>query len=313
MDVIQRIVSVDYETRTVGFRLEPDPRRYEWVERDGERLLYDRYDRTYWPHAVVMKALKQVLRLEQPPPLPVLSDIERYVSDRRPIIAAGLRGESSLAGRTDSSQELLASLAGDELGFVILSVDIEGSSQLANRVDRPTLSRVLGTFLTEVAELVALFHGHVLRYAGDGLVAYFPEPGFITKNDLAIDCAVCIRRLFYAGFNEELVAVGLAPLELRLGLDAGEAAVLVLGSDRTKRHADIIGDVVSLASNIEAAAGSGDIYFGATVERNLHVTWREQCEPATMPPGWAYRGVDGDIYQLAKVPREVKRPIEQHT
>lgn len=310
-DVVTRVTDVDLRTGRVRWRIDPDPRRYEWQERKGERMLYDRFDRTLMPRHVVMDAFKQLAKMTRPPPLPVLADIGRYIGDRRPVIRSALDGGEVTSDRADASEELLASLAGDELGFVILSVDVVDSSTLANTVETVTLARLLSTLLTEVAELVALFYGHVLRYAGDGLVAYFPEPGFITKNDLAVDCAVCVRRLVYEGVNAELGALGMPSMEVRLGLDAGEAAVRVLGSPHTKRHADIIGDVVSLACNIESTAEPGRILVGGTVERNLHVSWREQCEGVDIPAGWSLRGADGEPYQLFRVRTGAVRPIER--
>jgi len=41
--------------------------------------------------------------------------------------------------------------------------------------------------------VVPEFHGHVLNYTGDGFIAYFAEPSFTTKNDLAIDCVLTWR------------------------------------------------------------------------------------------------------------------------
>ena len=32
-----------------------------------------------------------------------------------------------------------------------------------------------------MSEIIPKFHGHVLKYTGDGLIGYFPEPSFITK------------------------------------------------------------------------------------------------------------------------------------
>lgn len=73
-------------------------------------------------------------------------------------------------------------------------------------------------------------------------------------------------------------------IDVRLGLDGGEAAIVVLGSDKTKRHADLIGDVVSLACKIESRADTGAIFLGETVHRNLHFSWRELCSAVDTPP-----------------------------
>ena len=77
-------------------------------------------------------------------------------------------------------------------------------------------------------------------------------------------------------------------------MDGGEAAVEILGSAKTKRHADLIGDVVNLACKIEKRAGTGELFLGETVERNLHFRWRELCAPAELASDWTYSVAGGD-------------------
>jgi len=165
--------------------------------------------------------------------------------------------------------------------------------------------------LTEIAELIARFHGHVLKYTGDGLIAYFAPPTFIIKNDAAVDSAFCGRRLVYEAINRELEAIGLPPIEVRLGLDAGEAAIVVLGSDKTKRHADLIGDAISLARKIESRAGTGEIFLGETVHRNLHFSWRELCTEVDLSADWTYSVSDGRPYPLFRLDPTGARAVER--
>lgn len=96
-------------------------------------------------------------------------------------------------------------------------------------------------FLAELSGVVPLFRGHVLKYGGDGLIAFMPGPSQNHQNDLAIDCALTMHMLVYAAMNPMLEEAGLPLIEVRIGIDAGEASVRVLGSSATKRHADIIG------------------------------------------------------------------------
>jgi hypothetical protein len=147
----------------------------------------------------------------------------------------------------------------DELVLVIMSVDVKGSTKPQTTADRKTFSRTINALLTEMGELVARFHGHVLMRTGDGLIAYSAEPTFIIKSDAAVDCAYGIRRLICDAVNRSSSAPGCRRSTCgsasRLGLDGGEAATEILGSDKTKRHADLIGEVVGLACKIESRAG----------------------------------------------------------
>jgi len=310
-DLQIEVVDVDPEAGLVQYHVHPDPGRYEWRDRNGERVLYDRFDSVYFPYALVMDMLERAMRMTPGPALGVIPDVAGYLGSRRPVIAAALRGEGVGGTLVDLSEAQLRAFEKDELAFVILSVDIKGSTKLQTSTDRQTFATTITALLTEIAELVALFHGHVLKYTGDGLIAYFAPPTFIIKNDAALDCAFCVRRLIYDAINPELKAAGLPPIDVRLGLDAGEAAIVVLGSDKTKRHADLIGDVVSLACKIESRAGTGEIFLGETVHRNLHFSWRELCVPIDLPTGWTYSVSDGEPYPLFRVDPTGMRPVER--
>ena len=304
---------IDFDEATGRFKLHvrPSRGRYEWQERDGERLLYDRFDDVYFPQALVTDMLRRALEMAPGPALGVIADIAEYAAGRRPAIAAALRGEAANNDLVDFSEAQLREFKKDELAFVILSIDIKGSTNLQTTADTGTFAATINALLTEMSELVALFHGHVLKYTGDGLIAYFAPPTFIAKSDAAVDCAYCVRRLVYDAINPELEAAGLPPIDVRLGLDGGEAAIVVLGSDKTKRHADLIGDVVSLAAKIESRAGTGEIFLGETVHRNLHFSWRELCSPVELPSDWTYSVAGDDPYPLFRLDTTGIRPVER--
>jgi hypothetical protein len=60
MDFVMKVVSFDEESGRLTFKLEPDPRRYEWKELDGECGLYDRLDRTFFPKKAFFESMKQM-------------------------------------------------------------------------------------------------------------------------------------------------------------------------------------------------------------------------------------------------------------
>ena len=132
------------------------------------------------------------------------------------------------------------------------------------------------------------------------MIAYFPSPSFITKNDLAIDCALTIKQLVYKGLNQVFSDEGYPCIDIRIGLDSGEAYALTIGSPETKRQKDIIGAVVSLATKIQGLGNPGDILLGDVTLRNLHTDWRERCEEIGPGENWTYK-VEGEPYKVYKV------------
>lgn len=298
LDFVIKVVSVDEDERTFEMLLVPDPRRYEWQEKDGIRYLYDRFDDTFMSEEVLQRAVRDSAPLPFYYEPPEIEGAKEYVGSRTPFIEEMLAGHSKPATFEDKSEQFLRSLSEDKLGFIIMCVDIVASTRLSVRLEPDAYRRLIVTALYEMSEVVPKFHGHVLKYSGDGLIAYFPEPSWISKHDLAIDCALTIRRLVYEGLNPIFDAAGYPQVDVRIGLDSGDAYVVTIGSPETKQHKDIIGSVVSLAAKIQGLAEPGDICLGSVTERNLHVKWRQTCQELQLPGGWEYKDEDGTPYRV---------------
>ena len=106
-----------------------------------------------------------------------------------------------------------------------------------------------------------------------------------------------IRRLVNDAINPALASRGLNQVDVRIGIDSGEAAIQVVGSPNTKQHKDLIGDVINLACKIEKNAGTGNIALGEITYRNLHTSWRTRCDVVDLGPDWNYRK-DGEPYRV---------------
>jgi class 3 adenylate cyclase len=144
--------------------------------------------------------------------------------------------------------------------------------------------------------------GFVLKYMGDGLLAYFPEPNFIGVNDNAIDCATCIKYFITKGLNVILKEHELPELHFRIGLDSGEALVRVVGTPTAKMHKDLIGETVNIAVKIQGLAGKDQIFLGDATARNVHAIWRQIIEKVEVPAGWEYKDKEtGNPYPVHRV------------
>lgn len=301
VDFVWRVISLDEQTRTVTVAVSPDPDRYEWREIDGERFLYDRLDNACFPEQVFFDLMKETDGKPIYCQPAGIRDAQQYVRSRRPMIMTMLRGEEPDLPLQDKSDAFLDSLAPHELGFVIISVDIVNSTTLATELGPNRYGRLISTILYETSEVVPRFYGHVLKYMGDGLIAYLAEPSFILKHDLAIDCALTIRGLVYDALNFVLPGEGFPTIHIRTGLESGQAHVEAIGSPQTKRHKDIVGAVVNLAAKIQSIAKPGEILLGDSMEKNLHTMWRQICEPAELPPQWACQGERGEPYRVHRI------------
>ena len=301
IDLVVKVISIDEEKNEFEVVFEPHPRRYEWKERDGKRWLFDKLDNLWFPEDVFIKQLPKLLQGPVGYQRQRIDSAEDYVNGRLPYIRKMLTSTDIPTKLVDKSEDFLNSLAAHKLEFAILSLDIVGSTRLSTVMPPEKYSRLICTTLFELSTVVPKFHGHVLKYTGDGLIAYFPAPSFIRMNDLAMDCALTMHLLTYEGINPVLKGEGYQPIDIRTGIDSGEAPIVTIGSPETKRHRDIIGSVVSLAAKIQSVAGVGKIALGDTTLRSLHTMWREICEEVELETDWPYKDREENPYRVHRV------------
>ena len=301
MDFVPEIISIDDESSSLTVRLCPDPGRYEWRKDDEKRYLFDKYDNILCPEKVFYDLSRQLVNHRISLQTQEMDDIQTCAEFSKPFIEKVLKGHKIITRLEDKSEEFLQSLESDELTFAIISLDVVGSTALSISLEPSIYANLISVILWKLSAIIPKYHGHVLKYTGDGLIAYFPEPSFITKNDLAVDCALALRRVIYKGLEPIFKEFGCPPIEVRIGIDTGEAFIKIIGDPSTKQHKDLIGSVVSLAAKIQAITKPGEIYIGETTCRNLHDMWKENIELVVLNDGWNYKGKDGNVYMVYKV------------
>jgi class 3 adenylate cyclase len=289
MDVVSVTRVVDEASGQVEFLITPDPERYDLVEREGGRFYFDRFDGTLMSVELAMDMIRRAVQLTPIVQPPQITDAREYARSRQSEIEDFLNGREPMPSFVDRSEDFLRALNKREQGFVILYVDLVGSTKLSSTLAGDDYDRVVRTFLREAAAMVKQFNGLVLKYVGDAVVAYFAEPSFITKNDLALNCALSLRVLVAEALNPAFTARGLPDMAIRIGIEAGSARVRTVGSAEIKEHTDLLGFVMNIAAKIQTLAQPGEVLVGEISERNLHVRWRQQLEPVALPPSWPYR------------------------
>lgn len=294
-------VSLDEKNNIVKFKFEFDPRRYEWKNIGGELFLHDKLDNFYISRETISKSFEQIKDMPGYFQPSLLGNADVYILSRIDHIRKELSGSFPVPTFEDKSESFLESLKNDKLEFVILALDLVKSTDLSIGLDSAKYNVLISSLLIEIGNVIPQFRGHILKYTGDGMIAYFPAPSFITKNDLAIDCAITLKKLVYNGFNSILPSMQFPKIDIRIGIDSGEASILTIGSPDTKQHKDIIGSVVNLASKLQGIATKGSIFIGQTTFENLYTDWRLVCEEVNNPSGWEYKTKEGVLYGVFKV------------
>lgn len=273
--------------------------RYEIREFEGKRFLFDRFDRWMMPLGLVQQMITEALSRQPTGTGQCLGNAREYVKERRASIPQLLKQQPArIYEHVDRSEEVLASLPDGVHGFAVISLDIVGSTQLSNSLDAGANARVVGIVLAELARVVPFFHAQILKFTGDGILAYVPPPSFLTANDNAIDCALTMRGLIRDAVNPSLQEVGLPIIDVRVGIESGAAVAITVGHPSSKQHRDLIGQTLNLACKIQASAAPGEIRLGQIAYQNLHTMWRKGCQTVPLAPNWPYSLFDGRRYPI---------------
>jgi TolB-like protein/class 3 adenylate cyclase len=138
------------------------------------------------------------------------------------------------------SHHLAAVWFADVVGYTRLSEENEGEAV-----------RLVHGFQRVAREVVARYGGRVVKFLGDGALAEFPS------TDMAVRSAEALIQAFAAAAEAE----GLASGDLRVGVHVGDVVATEDG--------DLYGDGVNVASRIQAAGDSGEVWVSEDVRRQL--------------------------------------------
>jgi adenylate cyclase len=253
----------------------PNPNRYELRTIDGIEYQYDRFEDLCIPNKVIEEAIKSLKGKNAHSVIPRTIGYEEYIQKRRQIVLDFLDGKEPPYHRVDISEDFLVKLEKDyEMKFAILCIDIKGSTLLSQQLSAQLNARLIDLFAKEMSAIVSNFRGYVLKYTGDGLIAYFPIFDYVAMDDTAVDCAMAMKYYVEHFLNETLPTKQFPKLEFRIGIDSGEAVVKDIGDTSNKQHKDLIGLTINLASKIQGQAEDNRILIGDTTLRGLHIDKR---------------------------------------
>src|SRR6267378_3137829 len=140
----------------------------------------------------------------------------------------------------------------------VLFADIVDSTGLGGRLDPERSREVLGQFFGAAAEELLALRGRPEKFIGDAVMAVFGLPHVHEDDALrAVRAALAIR----ARTRRLGEAAGLTqPLEIRIGIESGEAAM----GRNPSGQVLVTGPVVNAAARLQTAAQPSEILVGST-------------------------------------------------
>jgi class 3 adenylate cyclase len=130
--------------------------------------------------------------------------------------------------------------------LTVLFRDLVGSTELAVRLDPEDLREALAAYHRATATVVERFGGHLAKYLGDGVVAYFGWPQ--AHEDDA-------ERAVRAGLALAVAVARVEPrtdvrLQARVGIATGQVVVGDLVGEGEARDEAVVGDTPNLAARL---------------------------------------------------------------
>jgi adenylate cyclase len=249
------------------------------------------------------------------------------------------RVRKTLEGKPDfvmsfvETQNVLEKFAKYKTTFVVLHVDLVGSTKLAMRLPLDRLTTMIQAFNQEMTVAVKAFGGHILKYVGDAVLAFFVVPGRKPEAKAAcinaVNCAKYMLQITREAINPILNQYSCPEMNLRIGIDIGENAIIQSGWDfrpnirkrrknnknnitinhnkKQQHHIvkkpvyDVLSYTISIAVKMTALAQPNHLVIGDPMYNLLDDKQRSAFQRVNMSPDiWSYvcRNSEGNIYSL---------------
>src|SRR5205807_7893862 len=151
-----------------------------------------------------------------------------------------------------------SALEGERKHVTVLLADLKGSMELLADRDPEEARQLLDPVLERMMEAVHRYEGTVNQVLGDGIMALFGAP--IAHEDHAVRAcyAALAMQASVKQYAAEVQRTHGVPVQIRVGLHAGEVVVRAIGSDL---HMDYtaVGQTTHLAARMEQMAMPGSI------------------------------------------------------
>jgi class 3 adenylate cyclase/predicted ATPase len=147
--------------------------------------------------------------------------------------------------------------------LTVLFADLVGSTALSERLDPEDMRAVINAYQRSCAAVVARYDGHIAKYMGDGVLAYFGYPQAHEEDP---------ERAVRAGLDLVRAVRALAPrpeleLEVRVGIATGLVVVGELIGEGVAKEQAVVGNTPNLAARLQELAHPGEVIISAATRR----------------------------------------------
>jgi class 3 adenylate cyclase len=171
-------------------------------------------------------------------------------------LRAGPAAEEAQAGSGRSAEA-------ERRQLTVMFVDLVGSTELAARLDPEDMGQVIRAYHGCCTEVVARWDGHVAKYMGDGVLAYFGWPqAHEDEAERAVRAGLAITTAV-----GQLSNPGGELLAARTGIATGLVMVGELIGEGAAREQAVVGETPNLAARLQALAAPGSVVISQGTRR----------------------------------------------
>ncbi len=157
-------------------------------------------------------------------------------------------------------------MAAERRQLTVLSCDLVGATDLAQRLDPEDLRSVVRAFQEAASEVIRRYEGHVAQYLIDGLLAYFCYPQAHEDDaERAVRAGLEILSAL-ATLNDTLEREYRVRLATRIGIHTGPVVIGEMGGG-ARSGMIALGDVPHMAARVQAAAEPDSVCITPATQR----------------------------------------------
>jgi predicted ATPase/class 3 adenylate cyclase len=229
----------------------------DWLRRLG----LERYEQAFRDNDISPRILPELTDAD-------LKELGLTLGHRRLLLKAIQElPESGPSADADRSAAIPAppSPTAERRQLTVMFVDLVGSTALATRLDPEDVGEVIRRYQERCGEVLCRWDGHIAKYMGDGVLAYFGWPQ--AHED---DAERAVRAgLDLAKEVGQLTTTDGAPLGARVGIATGLVMVGNLIGEGAAREQRVVGETPNLAARLQALAEPDSVVIGPGTHRLL--------------------------------------------
>lgn len=167
--------------------------------------------------------------------------------------------------RTSASERRSSAVQqeGERRQLTIMFCDLVGSTALSTKLDPEDLSQVMVAYKEAAAGEITKFGGHIAKFLGDGVLAYFGWPrAFEHDAERAVKAGLELVDVI-----SRLKTPDRTSLACRVGIATGPVVVGDLIGEGAAQEESVVGETPNLAARLEALAQPGEVVLAASTRR----------------------------------------------